>query len=225
MKLDTKDKWIIAGISAATLLVVSFIFRRSIMDGTTKFVSNIKNLAVRELNFWKLGMLKEGDLATMDKLRAYWKEGAGVTNWNDKQMTDEAWSAAFISYIMKKSGAGDDWKYSPSHSTYITASIKNRKENNKNPFKGYKPEEVKLAEGDLVGKLRQTGVTYDTTGTYLSHTDVVTAIKLKEGYAESIGGNVGNSVSMTKIPLTADGHIDNSKVKGDKYFVIVKNKK
>jgi hypothetical protein len=40
-----------------------------------------------------------------------------------------------------------------------------------------------------------------------------------------VGGNVGNSVSMTKVPLTSDGKIDNSKVSGYKYFVVIKNSK
>ena len=216
----------IFGIGAVTFLTLSWIFRSTIKKGAlymTDFVSSVKNNAIAEWEFWKEGGTKEGDTSTMERLRAYWKEGAGVTNWTDKQMTDEAWSASFISYVMKKSGAGADWKYSPSHSTYIVDSIKNRKENNSKPFKGYKPEEVKLQVGDLVCKPRQGGVTYDTTGSYKSHTDIITAIK--DGYAESIGGNVGNSVSMTKVPLTFDGKIDNSKVVGEKYFVVIKNKK
>lgn len=223
MKLDSKDKWLIVGIGGVTLLVLSWIYRGTIKKGFSYFVNKLTDTAVSEWKFWNEGNTKEGSPATMERLRKYWKEGAGVTNWSDARMTDEAWSASFISYVMKKSGAESDWKYSPSHSTYIVDSIKNKKENNKNPFKGYKPEEVKIAVGDIVGKPRQSGVTYDTTGAYKSHTDIVTAIK--DGYAESIGGNVGNSVSMTKVPLTADGKIDNSKVKGDKYFVVIKNKK
>lgn len=226
MKLDSKDKWLIIGIGGTTLLILSWIYRGAIKRGAlaiSGFAKNLVSQAQSEWDFWGNGDVKEGDPKTMDRLRKYWQEGAGISNWSDEQMKDEAWSASFISYVMKKSGAGDDWKYSPSHSTYITDSIKNRKENNNKPFKGYKPEEVKLQVGDLVGKARQSGVTYDTTGGYKAHTDIVTAIK--DGYAESIGGNVGNSVSMTKVPLTPDGKIDNTKVSGNKYFVVIKNKK
>ena len=226
MKLGNTDKWLIFGIGGTTLLVLSWIYRGAIKKGAlavTGFVNNLVNQAQAEWEFWGQGTKKEGDPSTMERLRQYWKEGAGVTNWNDQQMTDEAWSASFISYVMKKSGAGSDWKYSPSHSTYIVDSIKNRKQNNNKPFKGFKPEEVKVEIGDIVGKPRQEGVTYDTTGAYKSHTDIVTAIK--DGYAETIGGNVSNSVSMTKVPLTADGKIDNSKVSGYKYFVVIKNMK
>lgn len=224
--MKNRDKWIIAGMVGVTLISLAWIYRASIKKGiksVTDFVNNLRNTALSEYEAWKSGSVKEGDSSTMERLRKYWREGAGVTNWSDERMKDEAWSAAFISYIMKKSGAGSDWKYSPSHSTYITDSIKNRKENNSNPFKGYRPEEVKLEVGDIVGKPRQSGVTYDTKGAYKSHTDVV--VSIKNGVADTIGGNVNNSVSLTKIPLKPDGKIDNSKVSGEKYFVVIKNKK
>ena len=230
MKISNTDKWLIIGIGGITLLTLSWIYRGAIKRGVvagaeavTGFVNKLINQAKEEWDFWSRGSSKEGNPATMERLRKYWREGAGVQGWSDQKMTNEAWSAAFISYIMKKSGAGSDWKYSASHSDYIRDSIKNRKQNNSNPFKGYKPEEVKVEIGDIVGKPRQDGVTYDTTGAYKSHTDVV--IDIKDGYAETIGGNVSDSVSMTKVPLTADGKIDNSKVSGYKYFVVIKNEK
>jgi hypothetical protein len=228
--MKNRDKWIIGGMIGVTIITLSWIYRSTIKKGikigvtsVTDFVDSLRNTALSEYEAWKSGSTKEGDSSTMERLRKYWKEGAGVTNWSDDRMTDEAWSAAFISYIMKKSGAGSDWKYSPSHSTYIVDSIKNRKENNSNPFKGYKPEEVKLEIGDLVGKARQSGVDYNTKGNYKSHTDVV--VNIKDGVADTIGGNVSNSVYLTKVPLDANGKIDNSKVSGNKYFVVIKNKK
>jgi hypothetical protein len=226
--LTNKEKWIIAGMLGITAITLIVIYRESIKSKLSEgyqmisdFVNKLKDTAISEWNYWKNGQIKEGDPSTMERLREYWREGAGVKNWSDRQMTDEAWSAAFISYLMKKSGAGSDWKYSPSHSTYIVDSIKNRKLNNDKPFKGYKPNEVKLQVGDLVGFARQSGVNYDTTGSFSSHTDIVVGIK--NGIAETIGGNVGNSVTMTKVPLTADGKIDLAKA--PKYFVVIKNEK
>jgi hypothetical protein len=230
MALSKKEKWIIASMLGVTAVTLIFIYRKvlkeKVMEGyesISDFIEKLKNTALSEWEYWKNGTVKEGDPSTMERLREYWREGAGVKNWSDRQMTDEAWSAAFISYVMKKSGAGSDWKYSPSHSTYITDSIKNRKLNNDKPFKGYKPEEVKVEVGDIVGFPRQSGITYDTTGNYKSHTDIV--VNIKDGYAETIGGNVSNSVTMTKVPLTPDGKIDKSTEKGKKYFVVIKNEK
>ena len=229
MKLNTNEKWIVAGIVGVTTIALSWIYRKGIKRGIkggiesieSLFVNNLTKMALDEWKAWNKGLTKEGDASTMDRLRAYWREGAGLTNMSDQDMINEAWSAAFISYLMKKSGAGSDWKYSSSHSKYITDSIKNRKENNNKPFKGYRPEEVKIRIGDLVGFARQSGVTYDTTGDYKSHTDIV--IDVKDGYADTIGGNVGQSVKITRVPLTADGKIDLAKA--NKYFVVIKNKK
>ena len=224
--MTNRDKWIIAGGIATMVIVISWINRKAIVKGSkaiSEYVSNLRNYALEEFKAWKSGLLKENDKSMADRIAKYWKEGAGITNWSQQRMTDEAWSAAFVSYIVKKSGGGKDFKYSPSHSTYINDSIKNRLENNSNPFKGYKPEEVKLEIGDIVGKPRQSGVSYNSKGAYKSHTDIVVGIK--NGIAETVGGNVGNSVSMTKIPLTSDGKIDNSKVSGYKYFVVIKNNK
>jgi hypothetical protein len=214
----------------AIFIAITYINRKTIVKGVqagvkviTDYVSNLQNYALEEFKAWGNGTKKENDKSMQDTIAKYWKEGAGILNWSTQKMQDEAWSSAFISYIVKKSGGGTDWKYAPSHSTYINDTIKNRLENNSNRFKGYKPEEVKIEIGDIVGRPRQNGVTYNSKGAYKSHGDIVVGIK--NGIAETIGGNVGNSVSMTKVPLTNDGKIDNSKISGYKYFVVIKNNK
>lgn len=209
----------------------------SVVETITGFVSNLKSVAESEYKFWKENGFVETSAGAKERLRKYWEEGTG-NKWNGDTTTP--WSAAFISYVMKKGGAGSDWKYSPAHADYIKATIKNRKENNSNPFKAYKPNEVKLAIGDLVGAPRgkTKDVTYDNALNYKnsagqprfeSHTDLV--VNIKNGYAETLGGNVGiglkgdnkESVGITKVPLTADGKIDT--VKAPKYIVVIKNNK
>jgi hypothetical protein len=230
MNLTKNEKYAIWGLVSITTITLIIIYRKGIksklesgMQSISNFIESLKNTALSEWEFWNKGSIKEGDSKTMERLREYWKEGAGVKNWSDSQMKNEAWSAAFISYVMKKSGAGSDFKYSPSHSTYIVDSIKNRKQNNDKPFKGFRPEEVKLGIGDLVGFAREGGINYDTIGSYKSHTDIV--VDIKDGFAETIGGNVSNSVTKTLVPLTKYGKIDTSTEKGKKYFVVIKNLK
>jgi hypothetical protein len=217
-KVEEANSGILSTISTGVSETIS-----DVKDTLSSFVTTLKSIAEGEYKFWNGA--KEGDKRTLDRLRQYWKEGAGVMNWDDKKMTNEAWSAAFISYIMKKAGAGKDWKYSASHSTYINDSIKNRKDNNDKPFKAFKPNEVKVAVGDLVSYPRGGSVTYDTAnkiGSYASHTDLV--VNIKNGIAETLGGNISNSVSITKVPLTADGKIDTAKAKNS-YFAVIKNMK
>jgi len=186
--------------------------------GISRVAKKAISLADKEFDSWNKDDVKrkETESSVYDDLKKYWNEGTG-TFWSKSKMINEAWSAAFISYLMRKSGAGDNFKYSNSHSVYIRDAIKNRKENNKNPFKGYKPSEVKISKGDLVCYPRQKGVGYDTKGAYASHCDIV--VRLEKNKAITVGGNVSNSVSKTEVDLK-NGIINNSK-----YFVVIKNNK
>lgn len=219
MKLTFNQKVFIGTVLA--LVTIGLIYRRKTKSG---FVKSLISVAQSEFDYWnKGGKKKENDPQVIDTIQKYWKEGAGISHFNNQQARDTAWSAAFISYNMRKSGAGDDFPYSASHSTYIVQSIKNRKENNSNPFKGYKPSEVKVEVGDLVCYARSgSGANYDTTGSYASHCDLVT--KSEKDEAVSVGGNISNSVSETIVPLDAEGKIDKSKDKKG-YFVVIKNGK
>ena len=225
--MDKKTKiWLSAlVVGTLALITLAYVYRKEISRKLSEFKKNLLNYANFEYSLWNTnGKAKEGDSYTMERLRNYWVNGGGVKGWDDDRMTREFWSAAFISYLMKKGGAGSDFKYSTNHSDYIRDSIKNRLEKNNNPFKGYKPEEKIVEEGDLVCYARQSGVGYETTNSYASHCDLVTNVKKDEGKAVSIGGNVSDSVSKTIVPLDSDGKIDLSR--GEKeYFVIIKNLK
>jgi hypothetical protein len=209
-------KYTLIGFACGTAVIGAILVykkRKSISKVGRKAV----DLAQSEFDTWNQGGVqrKEDDSSMFETIKKYWNEGTD-TFWSKYAMVNEAWSAAFISYVMKMSGAGDKFKYSNSHSVYIRDAIKNRKQNNDNPFKGYKPNEVEVAKGDLVCYARQGGVGYDTTGAYKSHCDLV--VDVKKGEATTIGGNVSNSVSKTIVPLDA-----NKKIDSDKYFVVIKN--
>ncbi len=192
---------------------------KSTDNAPSSFKQTAINLANTEWNKWnKNGVrIKEGAKDTLQDLRNYWQEGAGVRQ-NDNYYIKEAWSAAFISYVMKQAGAGDNFKYSASHSVYIADAVKNRKENNDKKFKGYKPDEVNVELGDLVCYPRQAGVTYDSKSGYKSHCDLVTEIN--GDVAVAIGGNVSDSVTKKNYYLS-NGKIDKSRSKD--VFVVIKN--
>lgn len=133
------------------------------------------------------------------------------------------WSAAFISYCMQLSGAGALFPYAPGHATWIVKSINNRaKGKTKAALVGYRPGELVLGTGDLIGRSRQAGVTYDNavaTGWFTAHTDIVVGIDLPRRKAMVIGGNVGQTVSRSEVEITADG-----KLKGvDGWMVHIQN--
>ena len=209
---------ILGGVS---LLTISLIYLFSKPKRKSKFKSKLISIANEEYNAWNTnGKIKEGNKDTIQRLRDYWEEGTG-TKANDNYYINTAWSSAFISYLMKKAGAGDDFKYSPSHSEYIRQAIKNRKQKNSIKIKGYKPNEVDVKAGDLVCYPRQGGVNYDTTSGYNSHCDLV--VSTNEKQAVTIGGNVSDSVTKTIVPLK-NGKIDMSK-ENKGYFVVIKNDK
>lgn len=221
MNENLKTWGIIGGVS---FLTVTLIYLFSKPKKSSDFKKKLVKLANEEHDAWNQnGKIKEGNSKTLDRLRKYWKEGGGV-NESDNYYINEPWSASFISYIMKKAGAGNDFKYSPSHSQYIEQSVKNRKSNKSAKFKGFKPHEVQVKVGDLVCYPRQAGVNYDSVAGYKSHCDLITEIN--GNIATGIGGNVSDSVTKKKYVLK-DGKIDKSK--DDKgyggIFAVIKNYK
>jgi uncharacterized protein DUF2272 len=116
-----------------------------------------------------------------------------------------AWSAAFISYVMRLAGAGSSFPYSETHADYINAASRH------DPSVALTPERVEVyapQRGDLICLWRgNRRVTFDQlpTGRFAGHCDIVVGIK--PGQLDVIGGNVDNAVAMKPIPVTADGHL------------------
>jgi len=126
---------------------------------------------------------------------------------------DLPWSAAFISYCMQIAGAGSTaFPYAAGHATWIVKSIRNRQEKKlKANLVGYRPGEQPLLPGDLIGRSRTEGVTYDNAvqkGWFESHSDIVVEVNSAQREAFVIGGNVGQSVSKCKVKITAEGMLD-----------------
>jgi hypothetical protein len=115
-----------------------------------------------------------------------------------------AWSAAFISYVMRTAGAGRRFPYAPSHSDYINAA-------RTTPglvviaasLDSYAPR-----EGDLICMWRashQVSFQDLPAGHFPGHCDIVAA--RHPGTLDVIGGNVDNAVSMKHVPVGPDGRL------------------
>jgi hypothetical protein len=115
-----------------------------------------------------------------------------------------AWSAAFISYVMRIAGAGRDFPYSPNHSTYINAAASGA-----TPLlRAYRPADYAPQPGDLIchGRGLAAKLTFNdlpTAGTFPSHCAFVTATT--PGTLTIIGGNVDDAVTLTHVPVTPQG--------------------
>ena len=82
-------------------------------------------------------------------------------------------------------------------------------------MQAYKPNEIAITPGDLVCYPRQVGVTYETSGGYFAHCDIVTNIENNK--ATAIGGNVSNSVSKSVYSVD-----NNNKITDPKIHVVIK---
>jgi hypothetical protein len=115
-----------------------------------------------------------------------------------------AWSAAFISYIMRIDGAGARFPYSENHSYYIDAAAAGSSPVLKAyPLTDYAPE-----LGDLIcaGRSTAAGIKFTdlpTAESFPSHCDMVVAVQ--PGLLTVIGGNVDDSVTEKHVPVTAQG--------------------
>jgi hypothetical protein len=113
-----------------------------------------------------------------------------------------AWSAAFISYLMRSAGAGDRFPYSPLHATYINAAA-----NGNAAVSAQPPETYPVQLGDLIcyGRRGAQRLRFSDlpTSSFFGHCDIV--VGATAGELTVIGGNVTAGVTMKHVPVTVQG--------------------
>ena len=127
--------------------------------------------------------------------------------FDESQADYFAWSAAFISYIMRTAGAGARFPYAPSHYVYIDIGKEMKMGLTSGwvvvaqPVDGYAPK-----PGDLICYSRELyKLTYDMLPrqSFAAHCDIVVARGNQQ--ISVIGGNVDHAVTMKHVPVTPDG--------------------
>jgi hypothetical protein len=123
---------------------------------------------------------------------------------------DYAWSAAFISYVMRMAGAGPRFPYSSAHAVYINAARKA----SFGPIAGARlwaerPDLYAPQPGDLIcqgrGGARRIRFEDLPAGRFPGHCDIVVGVT--SGEITVIGGNVDDTVALTHVPATAEGRL------------------
>ena len=178
---------------------------------------SIINIALQELQRWGNGSRDENDLSLRPTLENYWRTGVGYLPSEASWWSSVPWSAAFISYVMRQAGAGNEFKYSASHSVYTVDAKNNRLANNNRLFKAYRITEMAPRLGDLVCKNWPGGtVTYDNIQEGMhTHCDIV--VDVQPGKLLTVGGNVSDSVKSTPVNINASGLITSSG-----YFAVIR---
>lgn len=183
---------------------------------------NMVKIANAEWLRWGKGATKESDPRMRAVLQEYWKTGTGSTRTESGWWSAVPWSAAFISWVVKKAGGGNAFAYSAAHAVYIKAAKDNRRTNNNNPFRAYRINEIAPQPGDLVCACRDScRANYDTVAAGMpTHCDIVT--EKHPGYIITIGGNVDNTVGRKTVPVDERGFIKASNPKTSKYFTVIR---
>ncbi len=131
-----------------------------------------------------------------------------------EQADSHAWSAAFISYVLRVAGAGERFPYSPAHATYIDAARRRASGEARGwAIVARRPEQYAPTLGDLIctGRDEAAGIGFDDlpASRFPAHCDIVVAIEIGElpGELSVIGGNVGSAVALKHVPVTPDGKL------------------
>ena len=172
--------------------------------------------------------LRETDPRIFPNILAYWnavrgrwagyireeksRYQAGQPAW-----TAEAWSAVFVSYVMRTAGIdGDDFPWDAGHRNYIDALIERQARYGvAAAFQPYDLEQYAPRRGDLIcaDRSRPADARITTVADRAAeigssrgmHCDIVTVVEA--GRVGAIGGNVADSVSRSWFPTDGYGRL------------------
>ncbi len=166
----------------------------------------------------------------------YWwlglNAGARETRWTGKHdaagrvfpAADDdryAWSAAFISYVMRIAGAGPRFPYSDAHHTYINRA----RDMSLGRASGWlitaeSPATYPPQPGDLICMSRTAvPLTFADlpAGRFAAHCDIV--VGAAPGVLDVVGGNVDDAVTLKHVPVTSEGLIADARYP---WFVVIR---
>jgi hypothetical protein len=151
----------------------------------------------------RLGLLEDEGEA-VQRIALYWRAVGKVLSGAD---CDQAWSAAFISYLMV-AGNVPAQQFAPSdvHFTYLSF-LQQRQQSAQAAFVLRPAATEPIAPGDLLCAPRGSNTASrleDIQPGLAGHCDMVVEVHPQEGWAAVIGGNVFNSVSESLIPVDAN---------------------
>jgi len=137
---------------------------------------------------------------------------------------DYAWSAAFISYVMRVTGAGAAFPYAPDHATYINYAARAALGEVSNPLLiAEDPATYAPQLGDLVcfGRGGARDLRFQDLPTpqkFPAHCSIVVAGG--DNAISVVGGNVDDAVTMTHLHTTSQGELSGDN--WENWFVVLR---
>jgi hypothetical protein len=192
--------------------------------GGAGYVQTNATMAEREPGLWQ-------------RVGEYWWEGMNADQpdnaWTGKHDAqgkvfsvaangDYAWSAAFISYVMRIAGAGQKFPYAPDHATYINDAARAAQGEVRNPLLiARDPASYAPRLGDLLcfGRDGAAGMRFadlPTRDNFPAHCSIVVG-----GGAQRlcvVGGNVDDAVTMEHLHTDAQGELAGNR---ENWFVVL----
>jgi len=183
------------------------------------FTDKLASVCKAEYARWDNGAGRE----TQPKFSAFVKEywvSIGNNNLDGRIVVGgirPAWSSAFVSFCVRKAGAGNKFRYGEAHCHYIDRAMKAA--DNNNDGYGYlarRTNQYKPKVGDIICAGReyakrynydQAKLVYEADSFYPSHGDMV--IEVQPERVKVIGGNVHDNVDVKYFPLKSNGQLKN----------------
>ena len=130
-----------------------------------------------------------------------------------------AWSAAFISYVMRIAGAGPDFPYAPDHATYINAAARHQAHG---LLDAEDPASYAPRLGDLACFPRDearslTFADLPTSDSFPAHCGII--VGGGAGTVSIVGGNVDDAVTMEHLQTNASGELQGNR---ENWFVVLR---
>ncbi|HEV2817978.1 MAG TPA: DUF2272 domain-containing protein [Allosphingosinicella sp.] len=205
------------------------------------FTDKVASQAKAELARWGNGTGRETADPYSGYVGEYWSFGLDNNNINGRTTFQDkkgkpyrpAWSSAFISYVMKKAGAGAAFYYHEGHIHYVVKSLRDAATPGTTAkFLGRNPQSHAPKVGDLInaGRGDSKGIRYATVlaaygpkpvdqGAFMAtHSDIVVSVDAAARKLRTIGGNVAtDTVGEKTWQLNADGTL----VKGKDLICVI----
>jgi len=190
-------------------------------------------VAIAKAEFDRFHGIDEGDEPLRSRIADYYEAGGGSRDL-DPTRDENAWSAAFVSFCVKQSGATpEQFKFNLSHSVFVQAAIANA-EADHGVFRGHRITDYAPKLGDLIHHNRSGGtLSFDFarahTG-YPSHSAIVVDFEMRDGirHAVTIGGNEflasgSGTIGKKFFPLHDNGLLNQAAI-GPKLICVVENR-
>lgn len=178
--------------------------------------------AIKEWLRFKQGQGKEHIDPFSDFVGQMWQAIGLDLNGDDVGVP---WSAAAISFMVRNAGKNfpkyKNFKFAAAHWKYMHDSINKQKSSDASaPFWGFRLFQKQPEIGDIVGQWRLQPHDFDDAAAgraFASHCDII--VSERPDFVLTIGGNVRNSVSISRYEKTPAGFIDDNN--GDTIILMV----